>query len=277
LAQALGIARTQYYRPEGSTRLAEIRFAASDIPGLPQTVRQASWNITVPEAGDPGTRIVGHWYDDKGTSTGHAAMVVSDRGAFFSHLVLRDDRSGKKQMLAAILGRLHPLLWQRMAHSELERSGQVGHLGSFDAVAEFVKSSGNAQATERLGAASETAEKARAEFARQAYPEAVELARRSHDLLCEAYARSQSSPTTEGRAFWNHSGTGAYPGDWERTAKELAAAGFNMVIPNMLWAGRAHYASDVLPRSQTFEEHGDQIAQCVAACKKFGVEVHVWR
>jgi uncharacterized lipoprotein YddW (UPF0748 family) len=45
----------------------------------------------------------------------------------------------------------------------------------------------------------------------------------------------------------------------------------------MLWAGRAHYASDVLPRSSTFEQYGDQIAQCVAAAKKHGLEVHVWK
>ena len=38
-----------------------------------------------------------------------------------------------------------------------------------------------------------------------------------------------------------------------------------MVLPNMLWGGLAHYPSDVLPRSETFRKHGDQIAQCVAA------------
>ena len=277
LARALGIAGTEYFRPEKPSRLAEIRFDAKDIPGLPKSVRQASWNITIPEPGGPDVRAIGQWYDDEGNPTGHAAMAMSDRGAFFSHLVLTDDRGGKKQMLAAILGWLHPPLWQKMAQSELEQIGQVGHLGSFDAGADYVKSSGNAQAIERLDAAAQTGEMAKKEFARQAYPKTVELARQSHDLLCEAYLRSPSSKTTEGRAFWNHSGTGAYPGDWERSAKELAEAGFNMVIPNLLWAGRAHYASDVLPRSKTYEEHGDQIAQCVEACKKHGVEVHVWK
>ena len=70
---------------------------------------------------------------------------------------------------------------------------------------------------------------------------------------------------------------GAYPGDWDRTCKELAEAGFNMVIPNMLWAGVAHYPSDVLPRSKTYDEYGDQITQCLAAAKKYGLEVHVWK
>ena len=59
--------------------------------------------------------------------------------------------------------------------------------------------------------------------------------------------------------------------------RELADGGFNMIYPNMCWGGCAHYASDVLPRSRTFEEWGDQIEQCVAAGKKYGVEVHVWK
>ena len=77
--------------------------------------------------------------------------------------------------------------------------------------------------------------------------------------------------------MWNHSGMGAYPGDWDRSAKELAAAGFNIILPNMLWGGLAHYESDILPRSAVVREHGDQIAQCVAAAKKYGLEVHVWK
>jgi uncharacterized lipoprotein YddW (UPF0748 family) len=89
--------------------------------------------------------------------------------------------------------------------------------------------------------------------------------------------RTIESPQREGRAMWNHSGTGAYPGDWERSAKLLADNGFNMVLPNMLWGGVAHYASDVLPRSATFKKYGDQIEQCCAAAKGHGLEVHVWK
>jgi hypothetical protein len=37
--------------------------------------------------------------------------------------------------------------------------------------------------------------------------------------------------------MWNHSGTGAYPGDWMRSAKLLSENGFNMILPNMLWPG----------------------------------------
>jgi uncharacterized lipoprotein YddW (UPF0748 family) len=92
-----------------------------------------------------------------------------------------------------------------------------------------------------------------------------------------AQADAPKPDAAEVRAMWNHSGTGAYPGDWDRTAKTLAENGFNMVLPNMLWGGVAHYPSNLLPRSETFRKHGDQVAQCLAACKKHGIEVHVWK
>jgi uncharacterized lipoprotein YddW (UPF0748 family) len=112
---------------------------------------------------------------------------------------------------------------------------------------------------------------------RKEFPEAVALARQGRASLVDAYQRSHRSPTSEGRAVWNHSGTGAYPGDWPRSARLLAEAGVNMILPNMLWAGRAHYPSDVLPRSATFRRYGDQVEQCLAAARQHGLEVHVWK
>jgi uncharacterized lipoprotein YddW (UPF0748 family) len=50
-----------------------------------------------------------------------------------------------------------------------------------------------------------------------------------------------------------------------------------MILPNMLWGGRAHYPSDVLPRSETYAKLGDQIEQCLAASHAVGLEVHVWK
>jgi uncharacterized lipoprotein YddW (UPF0748 family) len=86
-----------------------------------------------------------------------------------------------------------------------------------------------------------------------------------------------AGPPREVRAMWSHSATGAYPGDWDRSASLLAQNGFNMILPNMLWAGLAHYPSDLLPRSGQFRKYGDQIAQCCAAAGRHGIEVHVWK
>ena len=277
VGRAIGFGNARYEGRKRPGQFAEIRFDADDIPGLPKSVRQASWNITTADPLIDSARVIGRWYDEEGKATDHAAMLISDRGAFFSHIVLADDRAGKKQMLAAVLGRLCPSLWRRMAEGELERISSVGHCDGLEALKEYVLQHKTDKAVESLEDATIALAEARDLFEKEDYARSVEVSRKSHDSLVDAYLRAQPSPTSEGRAWWNHSGTGAYSGDWDRSAKELAEAGFNMIVPNMLWAGRAHYASDVLPRSRTYEEYGDQIDQCVAACKKYGLEVHVWK
>ena len=52
------------------------------------------------------------------------------------------------------------------------------------------------------------------------YAEVVTLAGRMRTELVQAYLLAQPSRAVEGRAYWNHTGTGAYSGDWERTARE---------------------------------------------------------
>ncbi len=76
---------------------------------------------------------------------------------------------------------------------------------------------------------------------------------------------------------WNHSGLGAYPGDWIESAKLLHDNGFTMIFPNMLWAGSALYPSELIPRSSVYRQYGDQIDACCAAAQTYGLKVHVWK
>ena len=277
LGRLLGFGKPRYIRPTPPGQFAEIRFDAADLPGLPKAVRQNSWNITTAEPVGHHARVIGRWFDPQGKPTGHAAMLISDRGAFFSHIVLSDDPEGKRQMLAAVLGHLWPPLWEQMTRRKLEALVRVGHLEGASDLARYVKQSGDSAAAKALEAGAAAYRTAAKLAEAKEFPQAIQTALEARRLLVEAYLRATPSRGGEGRAFWEHSGQGAYPGDWNRTAKELAAAGFNMVIPNMLWGGLAHYESDLLPRSKAFHEHGDQIAQCAAACKRHGLEVHVWK
>jgi len=280
LAGVLGFASGRYVAQDESGQFAEIRFDAPEVAGLPESVEQGSWNITDAAPASPNVhdaKVVGRWYDAGDNATGHAALLLSDRGAFFSHIILPDDREGKRQMLAAVLGQLHPPLWKQMAAAALERVGRVGHCETPEQVHEHVQTHGGEQAIRRLSEAGTLLEQARAQCETARHWECVATARLVREKLVAAYCQSQPSPTPEGRAIWNHSGTGAFPGDWERSCKLLAESGFNMVLPNMLWGGVAHYPSDVLPRSSTYEDYGDQIAQCVSAAHKHGIEVHVWK
>jgi uncharacterized lipoprotein YddW (UPF0748 family) len=45
----------------------------------------------------------------------------------------------------------------------------------------------------------------------------------------------------------------------------------------MSWGATAYYPSKVLPEYGDLAKQGDQIAQCLKACRKYGVECHVWK
>ena len=284
LAKLLGLKNPKYVRESRHGQFAQVRLEAPEVAWLPRLVRQTSWNITTAEPESYGARVIGRWLDDWDQPTGLPALLLSERGAFFSHIILPDDPEGKKQMLAALLGYLVPSLWREMAQAAIERIGQVGHLADRASVEKFLAESQKAlpaeaqkELAQRLARLAEVDKKLAAVQAAGKGPEIIETARQVGEALVQAYLVAQPSPQREGRAIWNHSGAGAYEGDWDRTAKELAAAGFNMVLPNMLWAGLAHYPSELLPQSKLCKEHGDQVAQCVAACHRYGLEVHVWK
>lgn len=274
LRTRLGIRELRYWRPQEGT-LAEIRFAPGTVVGLPAVMRQASWNINEPLLAE-GAKPLAHWYDRAGNPTGRIAASLADTGVFLSHVLLDDDLPRKRWFVAAVLGHLHPPLWPTMARNAIGRAQTVGHcsapteLEAFLREAQVLATPEYEQYRKLLDRANELAETGD-------FPQAMQTAEAARGQLLTVYAKAMPSPTREGRAFWNHSGTGAYPGDWERTARELAQAGFNMVLPNMLWGGLAHYPSDLLPRSATYRKLGDQIAQCLAACRRHGIEVHVWK
>ena len=93
----------------------------------------------------------------------------------------------------------------------------------------------------------------------------------------EAFFRAQPSKPGEFRATWIHSAYGIEGWGWDRTIATLKSNGFNAIIPNLLWAGVAHYPSKVLPVSPKVAEQGDQLAECLKACRKYGIELHVWK
>lgn len=77
-------------------------------------------------------------------------------------------------------------------------------------------------------------------------------------------------------AVWDHSGCGLYPGDWPRTMRILQNSRVTDLFVNVAGAGFAHYPSEILPRSKTFAEEGDQLEKCLAAAKGTGIRVHAW-
>jgi uncharacterized lipoprotein YddW (UPF0748 family) len=104
---------------------------------------------------------------------------------------------------------------------------------------------------------------------------AAARAKVQHESL-RAYALRQVPRAGEIHAVWDHSGCGLYPGNWAQTMRELKEARVTDLFVNVAGAGFAHYPSDNLPRSKTYQQEGDQLAACLAAAKKYGIRVHAW-
>lgn len=277
VAQLLHLRRTNWLRAEHPGQFASIHLNAPDVRGMPESVRQASWNITVAEPTAQQTKVIGYWHNARGENTNLPALFLGQSGAFFSHVFLPDDIQKKKLLLAALLGHLVPEFRRAIAKKALDETSQIGHTQQPEVLAKFVERRRNPDAITALQNGQDLVEQARAAYTREVYDEAIATARAGRAVLSEAYHRSHTNIAREGRAVWNHSGLGAYPGDWERSAKELADAGINMLIPNMAWAGVAHYPSEFLPPSETLIRHGDQVLQCVQAAHRYGLEVHIWK
>ena len=92
-----------------------------------------------------------------------------------------------------------------------------------------------------------------------------------------AWVARQPSKSCEWRAFWCHSARGVKGCTWDESIRLLKENGFNAILPNLAWGGTAFYQSEVLPVNPTVATEGDAFKDCIAACRKYGVECHVWK
>ncbi|MCA9007865.1 MAG: family 10 glycosylhydrolase, partial [Planctomycetaceae bacterium] len=181
-----------------------------------------------------------------------------------------------------IMGHFQPQLWDSIAAATIAQADQVGPFKTFADLRQHIVTTVTPAKSSELAArdldrTTTTLDQARRLLKQNQAFQSIPFARTCREKRVKIYLLTRASPPREARAVWDHSPTGPYPGDWNRTCKELSDAGFNMIIPNMLWGGLAHYPSDVLPRSSTYEKYGDQIEQCLKAARQHGLEVHVWK
>ena len=103
------------------------------------------------------------------------------------------------------------------------------------------------------------------------------LRRKSAAFMERSIASGTPSWSAQVKGIWDQQGTGFYAGGWDETAKRLHEAGFNTIFANMATAGRAHYASSMIPPSKTLETYGDQLQAFTRAAKKYGLQAHAWK
>lgn len=272
LLRAVGVAGGAHVRQRQPGDFAAIHFVDASVDGAPPVVGQRSWNINDLKA-IPGTsRVLATWQDEKGQDTGHAALIGSSNGLVMTHVLLKDDPVNKRRMLMAMAAHLLPELWEAAARAAIERIPADAGFRAFEEAADHIAKLGGT-----AGTAKAARDAARTALESRHFASAIEKATTASRELLEAWCAAQKPQRDEFRAFWCHDAFGVRGLTWDEAIGRLATNGFTAIIPNMLWGGSAFYPSDVLPVAAAVQERGDQIAACVAAGRKHGVQVHVWK
>lgn len=279
LRAAMHLQGGRHVKASPAGQFSMIRLGEGALPGAPREVRQRSWNIHSVQPVPGASRVLAEWHDDMGQPTGHAAVLGSTNSLFMTHLLLADDAANQQRLLLAMAGALSPEIGRQAAEAAIERIGSVASFQSYD---EAVKQIGsmirNNAAADRALATAGTFRAAAIKLAGQGdFVAAGSQATLAHESLLEAYCRAQKPLAGEFRAFWCHSAFGVRGMSWDEAIRRLADNGFNAILPNMLWGGVAFYESQVLPVAPAVAKQGDQIRACVAAARKHGVQVHVWK
>ena len=260
-------------------QFAAIHFGDGALKGAPPVVNQQSWNINAfrPVAG--ASRVFAEWFDDQGQPTGYPAILGSTNGLVMTHVMLSDDAARKRRMLLAMMGYLVPEVWRQAAEAEAAHIGEFGGFKNYDEAVDQIKALSHED--NRVGKALSLARSLRESSMKlaseQKFCEAMDQSEAASQELKDAFCMAQRPLSGEFRAFWCHSAFGVQGIAWDDAIRRLADNGFTAILPNMLWGGAAFYASKVLPVAPQVASRGDQIAQCLAACRKHGIQIHVWK
>lgn len=282
LPELLGVRVGAWQRREHDRQFLEVAFADGGVAGLPARFRQDSFCLFAVEPAARNARVIGRWLDGAGEPQPQPAVVLSDSGAYMAHTLLPGDTAGQRQFIVALVGHFCPAAWSEAAGAAIARAGEVGPFRDVASLGNALRPAGAAVPEDAAVAAAwdqglGCLAEARAHLEARQWPEALTTAAAAREHFVEAYLAGQRPVEGEWRAVSNHPGTGGEPGGWEESARVLAECGFNAVLPDMSWGGVAHYDSAVLPRSETCRQRGDQLAQCVAACHRHGIQVHAWK
>ena len=293
LAELMGLKLGSYQTAKVAGQWSSFAFNKHAPPLVPEVVYQDSANILPAYPAGDDARIIATWQNSAGKDLADPAWVQSPHGLWMSHVLLDSDAVNKQRMLLALLGAYVPSLWEQSAVCIMARAGKVGpFINLNDAVTGITRMARGATAEESVNAllarCGQDYKIMSATLATQATPEAsprrerkyaevVETGQRLQTKLVEAFARVQRPKSPEFRGVWDHTGMGLYPGNWAKTARILADAGMHEVFVNVLWAGLAHYDSQVVPQSEAVSRYGDQLKQCLAAAHANRLKVHVWK
>jgi uncharacterized lipoprotein YddW (UPF0748 family) len=284
LADLLGIESTEWSRETYAGQFNSIKFEPDSVDGIPDSVNQGSWNVTIPKPRNNEARIIGRWADTNGKVSETPAMTLNKNGMFMGHVLLSSDLINKGQMILAVIGELLPDMRESISETVLRGKEKIAGLDDMSEVNSLIEENvtkipdvRRKEVTKHLSESEKLSKKAEKARKGKHYGEVLKISRKANQEFQEAFLLSFPSKKDEFRALWCHSAFGIPGWDWDKAIENVKKHGFNAIVPNMLWGGLAYYSSDVLPVAEDVKTQGDQIAKCLEACRKHGVQMHVWK
>lgn len=276
LARLFGL-RTGSYR-RSTTAWAAMRFLEGRPAGAPLTVIQRSTNLfTVRAAEGPGAaRPVALWADTDGKTSEVAWWRTPGGSYWMTHILSGDgDAEAKQRLLLAIAAETQPELWQTAARHLYDRiAAPLGDGTLSERIRLLPKNSPRRRHLDTLyGALLRNRDATLARLRRSdagAYDAVCDL----RDIIERVCGMTYWPKAGEICGVWDHSGQGLYPGDWNRTARTLAAYGITDLYVNVAGAAFARYPSKILPPAANITR--DCLREAVAAGHRYGLRVHAW-
>jgi uncharacterized lipoprotein YddW (UPF0748 family) len=254
LADPAGIELGRFEQEQRPGQFARIVPVGEPLPGMPAQVAQASWNIRRAAPASERGRVAAQWRNAAGEATG-PALVVTERAALLTHVLLNDDPANQRRLVLAMLSRFVPDALETAARTSVERAGRLGA---------YVAPAGLRAEARRLLDAGD-------------YAAALDAARALHNETVRAWAADLNSVPGERRFVWRHEAAADAAGGHDRVARTLAENGFTDLLVNVSSGGAAHYPSERLPLAAGLEPGADPLARWLAACRAHELRFHAWR
>ncbi|MCM8832930.1 MAG: family 10 glycosylhydrolase [Candidatus Omnitrophica bacterium] len=278
----LGIENTIYKKESYIGEFDSVKFDRKVVEGLPEKIKQSSWNAIIPEKINENSKIVGFWIDSEGKSTGLPSAIISDNGFYFSHVLL--NKYEGQQMIVSLILHFLPEKKEEIISSIIKNAGKLSGFENFEETKKFIEKKLRELPIRKangiksfLNLAMKNYREIKDNYKKYSMEDLFSIKQELEKNLKKAYFSSFKGKENEFRAVWCHSPFGIGGVFWEESIKKLKENNFNAIFPNMLRGGIAYYNSEILPIAQEVKIKGDQIEQCLSACKKYGIECHIWK
>jgi uncharacterized lipoprotein YddW (UPF0748 family) len=273
----LGLRITGYEAPEGRPFSGFSRLGGG-LMGQPAFAPQGSQraHVVEPIGGRPA-RVVAVWRDARGRDTKIPAITRTESGVFIGHVWFGAKNEESQALMRSLVGNLVPGVWRQTAEREFAKIGTFAGAAGFEEWRSEMPADAPASARSAIDEAVKERDAARRLMEEGDFNGSAEASARANEAALRAWSLCRKSRTPEHRAFWCHSAFGLKNKGWDESIRLLKESGFNAILPNMLWGGLTYYPSEVLPEYAGLAEQGDQVEQCLAACREYGVKCHVWR